>query len=179
MIVSAGHTDANYQQAQYSFGRGIPAATHLFNAMTGLQHRSPGVVGAIFNDPGVMSSIVCDGIHVDYAAVRIAKKAMEERLFYITDAVTASQGGVYPHVFKNDRYTLPDGTLSGSALTMMQCVKNGIEKVGIRPEESLRMASEYPAMLLQRSIQIGKISENYAAHFVIFDNDYKVVRVIS
>ena len=179
MIVSAGHTNASYQQAQYGFGKGIPAATHLFNAMTGLQHREPGMVGAIFNDAGAMSSIVCDGIHVDFAAVRIAKKIMEERLFYITDAVAESKSGPYPHVFKNDRYTMPDGTLSGSALTMMQCVKNGIEKAGIRPEESLRMAAEYPGLLLQRELLMGKMSENYAANFVVFDNEYKIVRVIS
>ncbi|RYY19202.1 MAG: N-acetylglucosamine-6-phosphate deacetylase, partial [Chitinophagaceae bacterium] len=104
-VVSAGHTNATYKQAQAGFGRGITAATHLFNAMTGLQHREPGVVGAIFNDSNVMSSIVCDGIHVDFAAVRIAKKIMAERLFYITDAVAESKVGSYQHIFKNDRYT--------------------------------------------------------------------------
>ena len=177
-IVSAGHTNATYKQAQYGFGKGIMTATHLFNAMTGLQHREPGVVGAVFNDSNVMSSIVCDGIHVDFAAVRIAKKVMEQRLFYITDAVAESKKGSYPHVFKNDRYTLPDGTLSGSCLTMMQCVKNGIERAGIQPEESLRMAAEYPASLLQSESPQGKIQEHHAAHFVVFDDDYKVVRVI-
>jgi N-acetylglucosamine-6-phosphate deacetylase len=177
-VVSAGHTNATYKEAQSGFGKGIMAATHLFNAMTGLQHREPGVVGAIFNDPNVMSSIVCDGIHVDFAAVRIAKKVMEERLFYITDAVAESKVGSYQHIFKNDRYTLPDGTLSGSSLTMMQCVKNGIEKVGIAPEESLRMAAEYPGSLLIRDMQIGKIEVHYAANFVVFDDEYNVVRVI-
>jgi N-acetylglucosamine-6-phosphate deacetylase len=178
MIVSAGHTNATYQAGQSAFGKGIPAATHLFNAMSGLQHREPGMVGAIFNDPSVMSSIVCDGIHVDFAAVRIAKKQMGERLFYITDAVAESTSATYPHVFQNDRYTLPNGILSGSALDMMQCVKNGIEKVGIAPEESLRMASEYPGTLVQRQVPLGKIEEGYAAHFVVFDNEYRVIKVL-
>jgi N-acetylglucosamine-6-phosphate deacetylase len=178
-IVSAGHTNATYKEAQAGFGQGIMAATHLYNAMTGLQHREPGVVGAIFNDPDVMSSIVCDGIHVDYAAVRIAKKVMAERLFYITDAVAESKVGSYQHIFRNDRYTLPDGTLSGSSLTMMQCVKNGIEKAGIAPEESLRMAAEYPGNLLQGDMQTGKIQEHYMANFVVFDDEYNVIRVIN
>ncbi len=177
-IVSAGHTNATYRQAQHGFGLGIPAATHLYNAMSGLQHREPGMVGAIFNDANVCSSIVCDGIHVDFAAVRIAKRLMHSRLFYITDAVAASEGPDYQHRLAGDRYTLPDGTLSGSALTMMQCVKNGIEKVGISPEESLRMASEYPGSLLRSDNLIGRIAKDYAAHFVVFDDDYKVVRVI-
>jgi N-acetylglucosamine-6-phosphate deacetylase len=178
-IVSAGHSNASYTQAQQAFGSGIPAATHLYNAMSGLQHREPGMVGAIFNDGSVKSSIVCDGIHVDYAAVRIAKKVMQDRLFYITDAVCASKKGDYPHVYAGDRYTLPDGTLSGSALTMMQCVKNGIEKAGMVPEESLRMAGQYPGSLLCNEIKIGEISEQFAADFVVFDDEYKIVEMIS
>ena len=178
-IVSAGHTNATYSEAQSGFGKGIMAATHLFNAMTGLQHREPGVVGAIFNDPNVVSSIVCDGVHVDFAAARIAKKVMGERLFYITDAVAESKTGSYQHIFKKDRYTLPDGTLSGSCLTMMKSVKNGIGKVGIAPEESLRMAAEYPGNLLARDMQIGKIEVHYTANFVVFDDAFNVIKVIS
>lgn len=178
-IVSAGHTNATYKEAQAGFGKGIVAATHLFNAMTGLQHREPGVVGAIFNDANVVSSIVCDGVHVDFAAVRIAKKVMAERLFYITDAVAESKTGSYQHIFQNDRYTLPDGTLSGSSLTMMKSVTNGISKAGIAPEESLKMAAEYPGNLLVREMQIGKMEKHYAANFVVFDDAFNVIRVIA
>ena len=125
IVVSAGHSNANYQQATAAFDKGITAATHLFNAMSPLQHREPGLVGAIYNHPAAMSSLVPDGIHVDFAAVRISKKIMAARLFMITDAVTATNGGDYPHVFKGDRYTMPDGTLSGSALTMIKASKPG------------------------------------------------------
>jgi N-acetylglucosamine-6-phosphate deacetylase len=148
IILSAGHTNANYTQAIHGFNKGIPAATHLFNAMSPLQHRQPGMVGGIFDHPKVMSSIVCDGVHVDYPAVRISKKILGERLFFITDAVTEIKEGEYKHIFKGDRYTLPDGTLSGSALTMMQCVKNVVQHAGIPLDEGLRMASTYPAKLL-------------------------------
>lgn len=178
LIVSAGHTNAKYEQANHGFNKGIPAATHLFNAMSPLQHREPGMVGAIFNHPMVLSSLVCDGIHVDFAAVIIAKKIMQTRLFYITDAVAETTQGEYIHVFKGDRYALPDGTLSGSALTMMQCVKNGVEHAGISLDESLRMASTYPAKLLEREFKLGKIEKGYQANFVVFDKNLNVVTVI-
>jgi len=176
IIVSAGHTNASYQQARKGFAKGIPAATHLYNAMSPLQHREPGMVGAIMDHPTVMSSIVCDGIHVDYAAVRIAKKIMQQRLFYITDAVAEIKTGEYQHIFKGDRYTLPDGTLSGSSLTMMQCVKNGVEQAGIPLDESLRMATVYPAQLL-KGRKIGRIEKDYEAGFAVFDNAFNLIRV--
>jgi N-acetylglucosamine-6-phosphate deacetylase len=175
ILVSAGHTNATYHQAMKGFENGIPVATHLFNAMSALQHREPGMVGALFNHPSVMSSIVCDGIHVDYAAVRIAKRELQRRLFFITDAVSETTTGEYQHVFKGDRYALPDGTLSGSSLTMMQCVKNGVQKVGIDLQEALRMASTYPAQLLPDH-KLGKIEKGYQAEFVVFNNDLTVVQ---
>jgi len=179
IIVSAGHTNATYKEATHGFDKGIPAATHLFNAMSPLQHREPGMVGAIFNHSNVSSSIVCDGVHVDYAAVRISKSILKERLFFITDAVTEIREGEYKHIFKGDRYTLPDGTLSGSSLTMMQCVKNGVQSVGIPLDESLRMASVYPAELLGATYKLGKIEKGYQASFVIFDDALNVIRVLN
>jgi N-acetylglucosamine-6-phosphate deacetylase len=176
IILSAGHSNANYQQAQQAFNKGIPAATHLFNAMSPLQHREPGMVGAVFNHPFVMSSIVCDGVHVDYSVVHIAKKVLQKRLFFITDAVTETPEGEYQHVFKGDRYTLPDGTLSGSALTMLQCVKNAVAHTGIALEEALRMASTYPAQLIKDQ-KLGKIEAGYAANFVVFDELLELQRV--
>lgn len=178
ILVSAGHSDATYAQAMHAFDRGIPAATHLYNAMSSLQHRAPGVVGAVFNHPTVRSSIVPDGIHVDFAAVKIAKKIMGERLFFITDAVTPTASGAYPHVFKGDRYTMPDGTLSGSALTMMKGVENLVTKAGIEMGEALRMASLYPAQVTRTDSTYGKIAKGYAASFVVFNDEFEVVETI-
>jgi N-acetylglucosamine-6-phosphate deacetylase len=113
---------------------------------------------------------------VDYAAVQIAKKIMRERLFFITDAVAETTGGEYQHLFRGDRYTLPNGTLSGSALTMLQCVKNGVEHAGILLEEALRMAAEYPAQLLAGK-RLGKIKAGYRADFVVFDDALGLQRV--
>jgi N-acetylglucosamine-6-phosphate deacetylase len=173
ILVSAGHTNATYEQAEHGFEIGIPVATHLFNAMSALQHREPGMVGAIFNHFSVMSSIVCDGIHVNYAAVRIAKQVMQQRLFFITDAVAEVTSGEYQHLFKGDHYALPNGILSGSALTMMQCVKNGMKHAGIALEEALRMASTYPAQLV-KDHKLGKIEKGYSADFVVFDEGLTV-----
>ena len=177
LIVSAGHTNATYKEAMHGFGQGIPAATHLFNAMSPLQHREPGMVGAIFNNTKVMSSLVCDGVHVDYAAIKISKEIMKDRLFFITDAVAEITEGEYIHLYKGDRYTLPDGTLSGSSLSMMQCVKNAVEHVGVELEEALRMASTYPARLLGRNCRLGKIEKGYEASFVVFDDQLELIKL--
>jgi N-acetylglucosamine-6-phosphate deacetylase len=176
IIVSAGHSNATYKQAIQSFTK-IKTVTHLFNAMSPLQSREPGMVGAIYDHPSVSSSIVADGIHVDYATLRISKKILKERLFLITDAVSETSEGTYTHVFNKDRYTLPDGTLSGSALTMMQAVKNCVQYGNINLEEALRMASLYPAKIIGLENELGLIKENYATSFVVFDNTMKVIEV--
>jgi N-acetylglucosamine-6-phosphate deacetylase len=178
IIVSAGHSNARYSEAIDGFFQGIPAATHLFNAMSPLQGREPGMVGAIYDNPDVRSSIVCDGIHVDFASVRISKKIMGDRLFFITDAVTEVQYGEYVHVFKGDRYTLPDGTLSGSSLSMLQAVKNGVEKAGIPLPEALRMASLYPAAVIKKEKEWGSIQAGAQADLILLDEQLNLLQVI-
>ena len=178
IIVSAGHSNATYEEAIDGFYQGIPMATHLFNAMSPLQGRQPGMVGAIYDNNDVRCSIVCDGVHVDFASVRISKKIMQDRLFFITDAVTEVQYGEYVHLFKEDRYTLPDGTLSGSSLTMLQCVRNGVEKAGIPLPEALRMASLYPAMVLGEQEQRGVIKTGARADLVLLDEQLNLLQVI-
>ena len=171
ILVSAGHSNATYARAQEVFNLGVPAATHLFNAMSPLQGREPGMVGAIYDDPRVMSSIICDGVHVDFASVRISKKIMGERLFFITDAVTEIREGNYKHIFQGDRYTLPDGTLSGSCMTMISTFKNAVTKAGISLEEALKMCSLYPANLLERSVLSAKIEAGQPADFIIIHKE--------
>ena len=178
IVVSAGHSNASYEEAIDGFYRGIPAATHLFNAMSPLTGRGPGMVGAIYDHNDVRASIVCDGVHVDFASVRISKKIMTDRLFFITDAVAGVQYGEYVHVDKGDRFTLPDGTLSGSALTMVQAVRNGVEKVGIPLPEALRMASLYPATLMGLQNKWGSIQPGAQADFVVLDEQLNLLQVI-
>lgn len=177
IIVSAGHSNATFQEGTKAFNNGIPAATHLFNAMSALQHREPGLVGAIFQHPTAMASVIPDGHHVDFAAVSIAKKIMGDRLFMITDAVTETSEGYYPHKLDGDKY-VSEGILSGSAITMAQGVKNCVEKVGIDLDEALRMASLYPAKLLGFDKELGRIEKGYKASFTILNKKLEVDGVV-
>jgi N-acetylglucosamine-6-phosphate deacetylase len=178
IVLSAGHSDATYGEASDGFYQGITAATHLFNAMSPLQGRQPGMVGAIYDHNDVRCSVVCDGVHVDFASVRISKKIMQQRLFFITDAVTEVRYGEYVHLLKGDHYTLPDGTLSGSALTMLQCVRNGVEKCGIALPEALRMASLYPATVMGLQDQWGSIAPGACADLILLDEELNLKQVV-
>jgi N-acetylglucosamine-6-phosphate deacetylase len=177
IIIAAGHSSATYQQAKYCFQKGIKRVTHLFNAMSQFQSREAGLVGATY-DSDVWSSIIPDGIHVDFASVKISKNIMGKRLFMITDAVTGDVSGDYKFIHAGTHYTDTKGTLSGSALTMMQGVKNCVERVGISLEESLRMASTYPAEVLNLQHSYGKIQLGYHANMVIFDDNFVLKGII-
>ena len=174
IIISAGHTDATFEQATDAFSNNIHLATHLFNAMSPLQHRAPGMVGAILNSNHVHASIIADGHHVDYAAIAIAKKIMDERVFLITDAVTQNNTGFYQHQLQGDKYVVQDGTLSGSALTMLKAVRNSIDHVHISLEESLRMASLYPARVLKLEHQLGSIAKDHKAELIWLDEQLQL-----
>ncbi len=164
--IFAGHSNATYEEAIQSFDNGITAVTHLYNAMSPLQHRNPGLVGAALDHPKVMASIIPDGHHVDYAAIRIAKKIMKERLFAITDAVTTTTFGYYQHQPGGNKYTA-DGILSGSALTMYKALQNLVNHCGIDLAEALRMCSLYPAQVMQMDDQLGRIAKGYKATMVL------------
>lgn len=176
VIISAGHTNATFEEANEGFSKGISTATHLYNAMSPLLHRAPGMVGAVMNHPNIMSSIVPDGYHVDFAALSIAKKVMKDRLFFITDAVTETNEGPYPHQPDGDKY-VSNGILSGSALTMAKSVKNCVEKAGIELSEALRMASLYPARAMRLDNKLGKIAKGYKAAFVVMNDNLEVFEI--
>ena len=172
VILSSGHSNATYQQGKTFLNNPIKAVTHLFNAMPQMHHREPGYIPAIFEEKPYVS-IVADGIHVDFAMIRLAKRELGDKLFFITDAVTATDKGAYPHQFKGDRYTMPNGTLSGSSLTMLKCVQNGVEQVGIGLAEAINMASLYPAQLASLSSN-GKIAAGFNADMVIFNSAFEI-----
>jgi N-acetylglucosamine-6-phosphate deacetylase len=177
IVVSAGHSNATYEEATAAFNNGIKTATHLYNAMSALQHRSPGMVGAILNHDKVMCSVIPDGHHVDYAAIYLAKKIMNERLFVITDAVTETTEGYYPHQFAGDKYE-SNGILSGSAITMATAVKNLVKHCGIELGEALRMCSYYPAKLMVMESEYGIIKPGTAPSLVVMNENYEVVNMI-
>ncbi|MEO6254048.1 MAG: N-acetylglucosamine-6-phosphate deacetylase [Ferruginibacter sp.] len=164
--IFAGHSNATYEEAMESFDNGITGVTHVYNGMSPLQHRSPGLVGATFDHKTVMASIIADGYHVDHAAIRIAKKNMGQRLFAITDAVTTTTSGYYQHQPDGDKYTAGN-ILSGSALTMYKALQNLVNQAGIETGEALRMCSLYPAQVLGMNDKLGMISRGYRSKMVL------------
>ncbi|MXV14687.1 N-acetylglucosamine-6-phosphate deacetylase [Hufsiella ginkgonis] len=172
IVISCGHSDATFEEALRFLTNAVPAVTHLYNAMPQMHHRQPGLIPAIF-EKKPYTSIVADGIHVSFPMIRLAKTLLGEKLFLITDAVTATSKGIYPHVFTGDRYTMPDGTLSGSCLTMLKAVKNCVEQVNIGLAEAINMASLYPAQLSGWSTK-GKIEAGYDADLLVFNDNFEV-----
>jgi N-acetylglucosamine-6-phosphate deacetylase len=129
--VSVAHTATDYDGAKAAFRRGATHATHLFNAMSGMTHRAPGVVGAVFDTDTVCGELICDGIHIHPAVVRTAFRQMPGRICVVSDAMRLSgmpdgQGmlGVNLVTVKDGRATLEDGTIAGSVTNLHDELKN-------------------------------------------------------
>lgn len=176
--LSVGHSDATHAQANAAFERGILRVTHLFNAQSQWTSRALGIVGATMDHPEARASIVVDGLHVDFASVRMAKKLMGDRLFLITDAVTEDLSGPYEFSKRGgDRFTDANGVLSGSALTMIEAVRNCVKKVGISVEEALRMATFYPAEVVGLDASLGTLEVGKEASFLWLSDELEVKAV--
>ncbi|MFB6457737.1 N-acetylglucosamine-6-phosphate deacetylase [Chitinophaga sp. Hz27] len=176
IIIYAGHSNATYGEAYTAFQNGIHHATHLFNAMSPLESRAPGLVGAIYDHPSVYASIVADGIHVDFAAVRISKKIMGNRLYLITDAVEENkEGDFYIYLKEKDRFVNDAGVLAGSRLTMLQAVRNCAKNKVCSMREAIRMASLYPAQALGLENRIGRIAPGCEASFLVIPENGETV----
>ncbi|MCF6451933.1 N-acetylglucosamine-6-phosphate deacetylase [Vibrio sp. MMG022] len=181
IVVSIGHTNATYAEAREGFEAGITFATHLFNAMTPMVGREPGVVGAIYDTPEVYAGIIADGFHVDYANIRIAHKIKGEKLVLVTDA-TAPAGANMDHFifvgkkvyYRDGKCVDENGTLGGSALTMIEAVQNTVEHAGIALDEALRMATLYPATAIGVEERLGRVRKGMVANLTIFDRDFNV-----
>ncbi|EJB5282805.1 N-acetylglucosamine-6-phosphate deacetylase [Vibrio vulnificus] len=181
IVVSIGHTNATYAEARKGFEAGITFATHLFNAMTPMVGREPGVVGAIYDTPDVYAGIIADGFHVDYANIRIAHKIKGEKIVLVTDATAPAGANMDYFIFVGKKVYYRDGkcvdengTLGGSALTMIEAVENTVEHVGIALDEALRMATLYPAKAIGVDGYLGRIKKGYIANLTIFDRDFNV-----
>jgi N-acetylglucosamine-6-phosphate deacetylase len=117
---------------------------------------------------------VADGVHVDFAAIRVSQKILGERLFLITDAVDESTHGAYQFRRQGDHFVDAHGTLAGSALTLMAAVRNCVQHVGLPLYEALRMATLYPARVLRLDDHLGLLQPGYRADMCLFDNDFNV-----
>lgn len=155
IVVSAGHSQASALRASLAFSSGVTAVTHLFNAMSGSEHRAPGLAAAALAGD-VVCGLIVDGVHVDPVLVRIAYRAKGWRqLALVTDAMMAAGvgdgdyylGGSVVRVHDGEA-RLPDGTLAGSTLTLDQAVRNMVAFAGCSPAEAVCMASATPARLL-------------------------------
>ncbi|MCZ4242857.1 N-acetylglucosamine-6-phosphate deacetylase [Pedobacter punctiformis] len=178
VVVSLGHSNATFDEATAAYNKGIQTTTHLFNAMSPIHHREPGIPTAVFSHNKAMASIIADGQHLDFEVVKFAQKLLKDRLFLITDAVTECSSGPYQHVKKGDKYVMPDGTLSGSSLTMPQAVKNCVTKCNIDLPVALKMGTLYPAKLIGIENLTATIEPGHQADFVVLDDELNLKNVI-
>ncbi|ESQ74984.1 N-acetylglucosamine-6-phosphate deacetylase [Asticcacaulis sp. AC402] len=182
VIIAAGHTNATYDQTVSALKAGVTGFTHLFNAMSPLTHRAPGVVGAALEDPDSWCGLIADGRHVDWAVLRIALRAKPfDRFMLVTDAMptvgsdtkTFVLNGQAIHV-ENGVCIGPDGTLAGSDLDMATALRNTVQKVGVPIEQAAVMAAGAPAAFLGLQAARGALAPGQRADIVWLDRDLQV-----
>ena len=184
VIVSAGHSEADYDTVRRAIGAGLTGFTHLFNAMSPLVNRAPGMTGAALEDDRTTAGLIVDGHHVHPAVIRIALKAKgHERLMLVTDAMALTgmtedrfllQGREI--VREGDRLIDAEGTLAGSTLTMVEAVRNMIAQTGIDLRRAVAMASATPATFLGLADRTGAIAPGLSADLILVDDDWQVKR---
>jgi N-acetylglucosamine-6-phosphate deacetylase len=185
IILSLGHTNANYTIAMEAIENGVTHATHTFNAMTPLNHREPGVVGAIMKSD-VSAELIADKIHVHPAVFQILLDVKgKDKLTLISDSMRnacmkdgISELGGQKVIVKNNSARLEDGTLAGSVLTLDRAVKNIYENTSLKLYEAVALASSNPAKNINIYEHKGSISQGKDADFVIFDKAFKVKQTI-
>ena len=180
--VCAGHTAATYEEARAGLDAGISGFTHLYNAMTPLQGREPGVVGAALEDADSWCGVIVDGVHVHPASLRVALAAKPRgKVVLVTDAMPMVGSDDPSFDLYGETITAKDGvvrnaagSLAGSALDMASAVRNTVHLVGLPLDEAARMASTYPAQWLGIDGVRGRIAEGLAADLVALDRDLQV-----
>ncbi|WP_395448765.1 N-acetylglucosamine-6-phosphate deacetylase [Aminobacter sp. UC22_36] len=175
VVVSLGHTDTSYRTAKEYAEAGASMATHLFNAMSQIGNREPGLAGAAVDISTFSAGLIADGIHVDPATMKIALKAKNgpARIFLVTDAMATIGTDLKSFTLngrtikrENGRLTLEDGTLAGADLDMISAVRFMHEKIGEELDEAIRMASLYPAEAVGQDHRLGRLAKGYAANAV-------------
>jgi N-acetylglucosamine-6-phosphate deacetylase len=177
-IISAGHTNATYSEAMAAIEAGLSGTTHLFNAMSPLGNREPGMVGAVLDSDRVTAGIIVDGRHVNPATLRIAIRARSPDAFMlVTDAMpTVGDGDDFilqgKHIRVENGVCVDDtGTLAGSDLDMALAVRNAVSMLGLAPEQALTMASAVPARFLGLGSSHGRIAPGAMASLVRLDSE--------
>jgi N-acetylglucosamine-6-phosphate deacetylase len=184
VTVSLGHSDCGYDTASAAVEAGARMMTHLFNAMSPLGHREPGMVGAALDLGHLNAGLIADGFHVHPASIAAALRAKRGpgRIFLVTDAMSTI-GTDMKSFFLNGReifreggrLTLADGTLAGADIDMASCIRYMRDHVGIDLEEALRMASLYPAEAIGMTGRKGRLTHGHDADFAVIDDNVDVL----
>ena len=181
--VSVAHTDASYEETRAVYSAGATHLTHLYNAMPGIHHRKPGVIGAASENPSVYAELICDGQHVHESAVRMAFRLFPGRICLISDSLRCCgmPDGKYElggqDVFLSGGIArLSDGTIAGSAATLTDCLHNAIA-FGIDPGEAIRSATINPARQIGCSDRFGSIAPGKQADFLVCGENLQVLNV--
>jgi N-acetylglucosamine-6-phosphate deacetylase len=188
VVLSVAHTMADYDEATEAFTHGVHHVTHLYNAMAGISHRAPGVVGAAADNENVEAELICDGIHIHPATVRQTFKMFgDDRIILISDSMEAtgmpdgdySLGG-QKVIKKGNLATLEDGkTIAGSATNLMDCLRTVVQKMGIPLESAVKCAAVNSARSVGIYDQYGSITPGKIANLVLLkEEDLSTVQVI-
>jgi len=184
VIVSAGHSDADYETVRAAIDAGMTGFTHLFNGMSQLTNRAPGMVGAGLEDRSTYAGIIVDGQHIHPAAFRVAISAKgTDRLMLVTDAMPTVGGDDRGFVLQGrairregDRLVSEDGVLAGSMLTMATAVANAIEQGRLTLAAAVEMATSTPARFLGLGSETGAIAPGLRADLIAMRDDFMVAR---
>ena len=184
VIVSAGHSDARYEEVKAALDAGLSGFTHLFNAMSRLTSREPGAVGAALEDPASYCGLIVDGRHVAPVTMRLALRCKPiDRFMLVTDAMPSVGMAEKSFVLQGQPIRVEDGvcvnadgTLAGSDLDMASAVRNAVAMLDVDVETALRVASPYPANFLGLGHEVGRIAPGAKASLVALDDRFEVVR---
>ncbi len=183
VIVSAGHTNATYAEIATALRHGLTGFTHLFNAMSQLTGREPGVVGAALDDRDSWCGIIADGEHADPVVLRIALRCKpHNRFLLVTDAMPSVGTNITSFDLQGRKIRVSgmvcvdeDGRLAGSNIDMASCVRNAMKLLHLPLPEAVRMASQYPAEFLGLAHQTGSIRPGYRANLVLADDNLNIL----
>ena len=185
VLTSMGHTGATFEEAQAGIEAGVRHATHLFNAMTPLQHRNPGVVGAALSDERVSCELIADTFHVNPGLYKLVAKAKGDKLCLITDCMRAGgmEDGNYTlggqHVIKTGiKCLLEDGTIAGSVLKLNEAVRNLRNHTDLSLPEVFACASLNPAKAIGEADKVGSLEVGKCADIIICDDDINVITTV-
>lgn len=181
-IISMGHTNCDVDEAKNAVNMGVRNVTHLFNAMEGMHHRKPSLVGVSLEFP-IYKELICDGIHINDSVLKGLYRGFSEELMVVSDSISACGlgdgnyllGGLDVEV-KNKKAILNDGTIAGSINTLFDGVKH-LHKIGIKLEDAIKSATIIPAKSIDMEEEIGSIKTGLKADFIVCDKDLNILYV--